>query len=286
MCREAAERSRPGNMGLPFSRTADGRIDQRRFAGHSSPTGRPRSGAAATLRPHRPARPADALPAVPAPGIEFYDEYYALDLLLGTGPDAPAAGVVAYQLATGDLHVFAAKSVVLATGGLGKAFATTSNAHTLTGDGMALAYRRGLPLEDLEFFQFHPTGLHGRGIPLTEAARAEGAVLRNGEGEAFMERYAPALRDLAPPDVVAGAIDSEAAPGPGLRAGRRPRRSRPLHLSRKRISTPGSRSHRVRRTYLGFDPAATPLPVYPTAHYAMGGVPTTSTAGSGAPLTG
>src|SRR5699024_9974470 len=128
--------------------------------------------------------------------VEFFNEFYVLDILFDTSAgERRTAGVVAYELATGEVHVFRAKSVVFATGGAGKVFKTTSNAHTLTGDGMAIALRRGLPLEDMEFFQFHPTGLAGLGILLSEAARGEGAVLRNSEGERFMERYAPTLKD-------------------------------------------------------------------------------------------
>src|SRR5665647_3047209 len=142
--------------------------------------------------------------------VAFFNEFYALDLLLTSDlvdaevpDDEPVrvAGVVAHDLATGEAHVFRAKAVILATGGAGKIYKTTSNAHTLTGDGMALAFRRGIPLEDMEFFQFHPTGLAGLGILLSEAARGEGAILRNSEGERFMERYAPTIKDLAPRDM-------------------------------------------------------------------------------------
>ena len=148
-------------------------------------------------------------------GVEFYNEFYVLDLLM---TDGRAAGVVAYELATGDIHVFAAKSVILATGGFGKVFKTTSNAHTLTGDGMGIVWRKGLPLEDMEFFQFHPTGLAGLGILLSEAARGEGGILRNSLGERFMEKYAPTIKDLAPRDIVARSMANEVREGRGARA--------------------------------------------------------------------
>ena len=143
-----------------------------------------------------------------------------LDLLLTDEPPEHrrAAGVVAYELATGEIHVFAAKAVVVATGGFGKVYKTTSNAHTLTGDGMAVVWRKGLPLEDMEFFQFHPTGLAGLGILLSEAARGEGAILRNADGERFMERYAPTIKDLAPRDIVARSMASEVRAGPRCRS--------------------------------------------------------------------
>ncbi len=149
-------------------------------------------------------------------GVEFYNEFYVLDLLLNEGPDGVqhTAGVVAYELATGEIH-FQAKSVVFATGGTGKVFKTTSNAHTLTGDGMGVAFRPGIPLEDMEFFQFHPTGLAGLGILLSEAARGEGGILRNSDGERFMERYAPTIKDLAPRDIVARSMANEVREGRG-----------------------------------------------------------------------
>jgi succinate dehydrogenase / fumarate reductase flavoprotein subunit len=181
---------------------------------------------------------------------------------------------VAYELATGEIHLFRAKSVVLATGGAGKIYKTTSNAHTLTGDGMALAYRRGIPLEDMEFFQFHPTGLAGLGILLSEAARGEGGILRNGEGERFMERYAPTIKDLAPRDIVARSMANEVREGRG--AG--PNKDYVLldltHLEPAHIDAKLPDITEFARTYLGIEPYTEPVPVYPTAHYAMGGVPT------------
>jgi succinate dehydrogenase / fumarate reductase flavoprotein subunit len=215
--------------------------------------------------------------------VAFFNEFYVLDLLLThdltgrevpDGEDVAVSGVVAYELATGEIHIFRAKSVVLATGGAGKIYKTTSNAHTLTGDGMALAYRRGLPLEDMEFFQFHPTGLAGLGILLSEAARGEGGILRNADGERFMERYAPTIKDLAPRDIVARSMANEVREGRG--AG--PNKDYVLldltHLDPAHIDAKLPDITEFARTYLGIEPYTEPVPVYPTAHYAMGGVPT------------
>jgi succinate dehydrogenase / fumarate reductase flavoprotein subunit len=271
-------------MGLPFNRTPEGRIDQRRFGGHT--------------RNHGEAAVRRACYAADRTGhmilqtlyqqcvkneVAFFNEFYVLDLLLThdltgrevpDGEDVAVSGVVAYELATGEIHVFRAKSVVLATGGAGKIYKTTSNAHTLTGDGMALAYRRGLPLEDMEFFQFHPTGLAGLGILLSEAARGEGGILRNADGERFMERYAPTIKDLAPRDIVARSMANEVREGRG--AG--PNKDYVLldltHLDPAHIDAKLPDITEFARTYLGIEPYTEPVPVYPTAHYAMGGVPT------------
>lgn len=271
-------------MGLPFNRTPEGRIDQRRFGGHT--------------RNHGEAAVRRACYAADRTGhmilqtlyqncvkqdVEFFNEFYVLDLIVDhdltseeieDGAEVNATGVVAYDLATGEIHVFQAKSIVFATGGAGKIFKTTSNAHTLTGDGMALAYRRGLPLEDMEFFQFHPTGLAGLGILLSEAARGEGGILRNSEGERFMERYAPTIKDLAPRDIVARSMANEVREGRG--AG--PNKDYVLldltHLEPAHIDAKLPDITEFARTYLGVEPYTEPVPVYPTAHYAMGGVPT------------
>lgn len=271
-------------MGLPFNRTPEGRIDQRRFGGHT--------------RNHGEAAVRRACYAADRTGhmilqtlyqqcvkneVAFFNEFYVLDLLLThdltgrevpDGEDVAVSGVVAYELATGEIHIFRAKSVVLATGGAGKIYKTTSNAHTLTGDGMALAYRRGLPLEDMEFFQFHPTGLAGLGILLSEAARGEGGILRNADGERFMERYAPTIKDLAPRDIVARSMANEVREGRG--AG--PNKDYVLldltHLDPAHIDAKLPDITEFARTYLGIEPYTEPVPVYPTAHYAMGGVPT------------
>ncbi|MEY4327528.1 MAG: hypothetical protein RIR71_198, partial [Actinomycetota bacterium] len=195
------------NMGLPFNRTPDGKIDQRRFGGHTRDHGKApvrRSCYAADRTGHMILQ--TLYQNCVKLGIEFYNEFYVLDLVMNNGKPA---GVVAYELATGDIHVFAGKSIVFATGGFGKIYKTTSNAHTLTGDGVGIIFRKGLPLEDMEFYQFHPTGLAGLGILLSEAARGEGGILRNASGERFMERYAPTIKDLAPRDMVARAMANE-----------------------------------------------------------------------------
>jgi len=277
MCREAIDAVLDlEKFGLPFNRTPEGRIDQRRFGGHTRNHGEAavrRSCFAADRTGHMILQ--TLYQQCVKHEVEFHNEYYVLDLLL-TEVDglSRAAGVVAYELASGEIHVFQAKSVVLATGGFGKVFKTTSNAHTLTGDGMGIVWRKGLPLEDMEFFQFHPTGLAGLGILLSEAARGEGGILRNSEGERFMERYAPTLKDLAPRDVVARAMANEVREGRG--AG--PDKDHVLldltHLERAHIDAKLPDITEFARTYLGVEPYTEPVPVFPTAHYAMGGVPT------------
>ncbi|WP_456844113.1 succinate dehydrogenase flavoprotein subunit [Cellulomonas sp. P5_C6] len=271
-------------MGLPFNRTPEGKIDQRRFGGHTRNHGEAavrRSCYAADRTGHMILQ--TLYQQCVKNEVEFYNEFYVLDLLVDhdlaaghvpDGEEVNVSGVVAYELATGEIHVFQAKSVVLATGGAGKIYKTTSNAHTLTGDGMALAYRRGIPLEDMEFFQFHPTGLAGLGILLSEAARGEGAILRNSEGERFMERYAPTIKDLAPRDIVARSMANEVREGRG--AG--PNKDYVLldltHLEPAHIDAKLPDITEFARTYLGIEPYTEPVPVYPTAHYAMGGIPT------------
>jgi succinate dehydrogenase / fumarate reductase, flavoprotein subunit len=264
-------------MGLPFNRTPEGRIDQRRFGGHTRNHGEAavrRSCFAADRTGHMILQ--TLYQQCIKHEVEFFNEFYVLDVLFNeVDGERRTAGVVAYELATGEIHVFQAKAVVFATGGAGKVFKTTSNAHTLTGDGMAIALRRGLPLEDMEFFQFHPTGLAGLGILLSEAARGEGAILRNSEGERFMERYAPTLKDLAPRDVVARAMANEVREGRG--AG--PNKDYVLldltHLEPAHIDAKLPDITEFARTYLGVEPYTEPVPVFPTAHYAMGGMPTT-----------
>ena len=260
------------NMGLPFNRTPDGKIDQRRFGGHTRDHGKApvrRSCYAADRTGHMILQ--TLYQTCVKLGIEFFNEYYVLDLVMNNGKPA---GVVAYELATGDIHVFAGKSIVFATGGFGKIYKTTSNAHTLTGDGVAIAYRRGIPLEDMEFYQFHPTGLAGLGILLSEAARGEGGILRNASGERFMERYAPTIKDLAPRDMVARAMANEVREGRG--AG--PNKDYVLldltHLEPAVIDAKLPDITEFARTYLGVEPYTEPVPVFPTAHYAMGGIPT------------
>ena len=188
--------------------------------------------------------------------------------------DGEVAGVVAYELASGDLHIFQAKSVVFATGGFGRVFKTTSNALSLTGDGMGVVWRNGLPLEDMEFYQFHPTGLAGLGILLTEGARGEGGILRNDSGERFMERYAPTIKDLAPRDMVSRAMYTEVRQGRGCGPDKDYVLLDLTHLPPQQLEDKLPDITEFSRTYLGIDPVREPVPVYPTAHYAMGGVPT------------
>jgi len=273
------------HMGLPFNRTPDGLIDQRKFGGHTRNHGEApvrRACYAADRTGHMILQ--TLYQQCVKQEVAFYNEVYALDLLLtedllgGEVPeDTPVrvSGVVAYDLTSGETHIFRAKSVILATGGAGKIYKTTSNAHTLTGDGMALAYRKGIPLEDMEFFQFHPTGLAGLGILLSEAARGEGAILRNSEGERFMERYAPTIKDLAPRDMVARAMANEVREGRGCGPNKDYVLLDLTHLEPAHIDAKLPDITEFARTYLGVEPYTEPVPVYPTAHYAMGGVPTT-----------
>jgi succinate dehydrogenase / fumarate reductase flavoprotein subunit len=268
------------NMGLPFNRTPEGKIDQRRFGGHTRDHGKApvrRACYAADRTGHMILQ--TLFQNCVRLGINFFNEYYVLDVIMNDvdGVDQPA-GVVAYELATGELHVFHSKAIIFATGGFGKIYKTTSNAHTLTGDGVGIIWRKKLPLEDMEFFQFHPTGLAGLGILLTEGARGEGAILRNASGERFMERYAPTIKDLAPRDIVARCMVQEVAEGRG--AG--PHKDYVLldctHLGAEVLETKLPDITEFARTYLGVDPVVEPVPVMPTAHYAMGGIPTNTDA--------
>ncbi|MFN2217009.1 MAG: FAD-binding protein, partial [Anaerolineae bacterium] len=202
--------------------------------------------------------------------VQFFDEYHVLDLLIH---DGVVCGLVAYQILTGEIHTFRAKAILFATGGMGRMFAITSNAHALTGDGPAIALRRGVPMEDLEFFQFHPTGIRKMGILITEAVRGEGGILLNNEGERFMERYSPTLKDLAPRDIVSRAIYLEIKAGRGIN-GRDYVNLDASHLGRKVVEAKIPDIADFCKTYLGIDPAVEPMPVQPTAHYAMGGIPT------------
>jgi succinate dehydrogenase / fumarate reductase flavoprotein subunit len=270
------------NMGLPFNRTPDGKIDQRRFGGHTAEHGKNpvrRACYAADRTGHMILQ--TLYQNCVKHGINFFNEFYVLDLVMTEVSPGPfkkkvpqPSGVVAYDQASGELHVFQAKSIVFATGGFGKIYKTTSNAHTLTGDGVGIIWRKGLPLEDMEFFQFHPTGLAGLGILLTEGARGEGAILRNASGERFMERYAPTIKDLAPRDIVSRCMVQEVAEGRG--AG--PNKDYVLldctHLGAEVLETKLPDITEFARTYLGVDPVHEPVPVMPTAHYAMGGIPT------------
>jgi len=277
MCKEAIDAVLDlEKMGLPFNRTPEGRIDQRRFGGHTRNHGEAavrRSCYAADRTGHMILQTLyqNCIKA----GVEFYNEFYVLDIILNEDSGEPvAAGAVAYELATGEIHIFRAKSVVFATGGYGKVWKTTSNAHTLTGDGMGIVWRKGLPLEDMEFYQFHPTGLAGLGVLLTEGARGEGGILRNASGERFMERYAPTIKDLAPRDMVARAMVQEVREGRGAGPNKDYVYLDLTHLPAEQVEAKLPDITEFSRTYLGVDPITELVPVFPTAHYAMGGVPT------------
>jgi len=278
MCKEAIDAVIDlEKMGLPFNRTPDGKIDQRRFGGHTRNHGEAavrRSCYAADRTGHMILQ--TLYQNCIKQNVEFYNEFYVLDLLFNEDSNGNpiTAGVVAYELATGEIHVFQAKSVILATGGYGKVWKTTSNAHTLTGDGMGIVLRKGLPLEDMEFYQFHPTGLAGLGVLLTEGARGEGGILRNASGERFMERYAPTIKDLAPRDMIARAMVMEVREGRGAGPHKDYIYLDLTHLPAEQIETKLPDIMEFARTYLGVDPLTERVPVFPTAHYAMGGVPT------------
>ncbi|CAL9303920.1 Succinate dehydrogenase flavoprotein subunit [Streptomyces sp. SudanB25_2051] len=263
-------------MGLPFNRTPDGTIDQRRFGGHSRNHGEApvrRSCYAADRTGHMILQ--TLYQNCVKEGVEFFNEFYVLDQLI-TEVDGvkKSAGVVAYELATGEIHIFQAKAVIYASGGCGKFFKVTSNAHTLTGDGQAAVYRRGIPLEDMEFFQFHPTGIWRMGILLTEGARGEGGILRNKDGERFMEKYAPVMKDLASRDVVSRSIYTEIREGRGCGPEGDHVYLDLTHLPPEQLDAKLPDITEFARTYLGIEPYTDPIPIQPTAHYAMGGIPT------------
>ncbi|MGD8713665.1 MAG: succinate dehydrogenase flavoprotein subunit [Desulfobacterales bacterium] len=263
------------NRGLPFNRTPEGRIDQRRFGGHTRNFGEApvrRACYAADRTGHMILQ--TLYQQCIKNNVSFYDEFQVIDLILD---DNICQGVVAVELATGELHIFAAKAVLFATGGFGRIFKITSNAHANTGDGPAICARRGIPLEDMEFFQFHPTGIEGLGILISEAVRGEGGILRNRDGKRFMEHYSPTLLDLAPRDIVARSILTEIRAGKGIRGDRKIDDYVHLdatHLGKEVLRTKLPDITSFCQTYLGIDPADSPIPVLPTAHYAMGGIPT------------
>ena len=280
------------HMGLPFNRTPEGKIAQRPFGGHTNnETGKPvrRAAYAADRTGHMILQ--TLYQQCIKHQVKFFDEFYVLDVLVEEGK---TAGVVAVELATGELHVFHAKAVIFATGGWGRIFEITSNAHSYTGDGVAITLRRGIPAEDMEFFQFHPTGIYKMGILITEGVRGEGGVLLNNEGERFMDRYAPTIKDLASRDVVSRAMYLETQEGRGINGKRymyldvRPETVNKYAEADGRTWPDGS-PYRVTgehilaklpdiidfcRTYMAVDPLTQPMPVQPTAHYAMGGIPT------------
>jgi succinate dehydrogenase / fumarate reductase flavoprotein subunit len=280
------------HMGLPFSRNPDGTIAQRPFGGHTNnDTGMPvqRACYAADRTGHM------ILQTLYQQSIKnqvmFFDEFYVLDILI---VDGVTAGVVALELATGEMHIFQSKTVIIATGGHGRVWETTSNAYAYTGDGVALTLRKGIPAEDMEFFQFHPTGIYRMGILITEGVRGEGGVLINGDGERFMERYAPTVKDLASRDVISRAMYLEIKDGKGIDGkgymnldvtpevvnhyaeldGRKNPDGSPYRVTAGDILSKLPDIIDFCETYIGINPVSDPMPVQPTAHYAMGGIPT------------
>jgi succinate dehydrogenase / fumarate reductase flavoprotein subunit len=260
------------HMGLPFNRTPDGRIDQRRFGGHSRNFGEGpvrRACYAADRTGHM------IIQTLYQQGIKhnvnFFDEFHLLDILFTD--DGECCGVVTYEIKTGEIHVIHAKTVLIASGGYGRVFKITSNAIAGTGDGVALAYRRGIPLMDMEFYQFHPTGLYKLGILVSEAARGEGGIVRNSEGEAFAARYAPTMKDLAPRDMMSRFIYQEVKEGRGI-DGKDYVLLDVSHLPPEVIDEKLPDVTDFARVYLGVEPKKEGIPIQPTAHYAMGGLPT------------
>jgi len=287
LCREAIDAVLElEHMGLPFDRTPDGKISQRRFGGHTNnETKKPvmRACHAADRTGHMILQ--TLYQNCIKNNVRFFDEFQVIDALI---EDGRCDGVVAVQLATGDIHVFHSKATLIATGGFGKMWKVTSNAHSLTGDLPAAVLRRGLPLEDMEFFQFHPTGVYKLGILLSEAARGEGAVFINGKGERFMARYMPTLKDLAPRDICSRCIYQEIREGRGVDGKDyvyldfRPEvinryfeeDGNPKRIDAHYLETRLPDIIEFARVYQGIDPIKEPVPIQPTAHYAMGGIPT------------
>jgi succinate dehydrogenase / fumarate reductase flavoprotein subunit len=286
MCRNAmAAVVELEHMGVPFSRTEDGRIYQRPFGGHSVRWGEglaERACAAADRTGHAILH--TLYQQCLKHGTEFFIEYVVLDLI--ADDDGTCRGVLAWRLDDGTLHLFRARLVVLATGGGGRAYFSTTQAHICTGDGYAMALRAGLPLQDMEFIQFHPTGIYGAGCLLTEGARGEGGYLTNRMGERFMERYAPHAKDLAARDIVARAIEIEIREGRGCGAERDHILLHLEHLDPKllRAQLPGIAE--TARIFAGVELSRQPVPILPTAHYNMGGIPTNLHAEALNPSTG
>lgn len=275
MCREAPKAViELENYGLPFSRTEDGKIYQRAFGGQSLDFGKGgqayRCACAADRTGH--AMLHSLYGAAMKHDVQFFVEYFALDLIMDE--DGSCRGVIALCLEDGTLHRFRAHQTVLATGGYGRAYFSATSAHTCTGDGGAMAARAGLPLQDLEFVQFHPTGIYGAGCLITEGSRGEGGVLRNSEGERFMERYAPSAKDLASRDVVSRAMTLEIREGRGVG----PEKDHIyLHLDHLPPELLAERLPGISETaaiFAGVDVTREPIPVLPTVHYNMGGIPT------------
>lgn len=273
------------HMGMPFSRTKEGKIAQRQFGGHTKPED-PNNPESRRLPVKRACYSADRTGHVMLQtlyencvknNVRFFSEFFITELII---EDNICKGIVAIDISTSEIHIFHAKAVMFATGGYGRVFRITSNAHVGTGDGCALVYNAGLPLEDMEFFQFHPTGLWKLGILVSEAARGEGGILRNKNNERFMERYAPTVKDLAPRDMVSRAIISEIRDGRGFEGsdGTHYIHLDLTHLGKKIIDEKLPEITGFARTYLGVEPTKEPVPIQPTAHYAMGGIPTNADA--------
>ena len=260
------------HMGVPFSRTSEGKIAQRNFGGHTRDYGKKPVKRACYAADHTGRVVLDTLfDQCLRHQVKFYSEHYVLSLIFEEGR---CSGVVTYDLATGELHLLKAKAVLLTTGGCGKIYKTTSNSGSTTGEMFNLVYQLGIPLEDMEFVQFHPTGLYPLGILVSEAARGEGGILRNRLGERFMERYAPTVKDLAARDVVSRAILTEIREKRGI-AGKDYVHLDLTHLGEEKISEKLWEIASFVRIYLGIDPVYDPIPVQPTCHYMMGGIPTT-----------
>lgn len=275
------------HMGLPFDRTPEGKISQRKFGGHTSNFGEKavrRACHAADRTGHMILQ--TLYQQCIKNEVRFFDEFHVVDVIMNQNQ---CVGVVAIELGTGEFHIFHSKATLFATGGWGRVWQITSNAHTLTGDGTAVVYRRGIPMQDMEFYQFHPTGLYGLGVLLTEGIRGEGGILLNRHGERFMEKYAPKIKDLASRDVVSRSIYLELRAGNGIG----PKKDyvhldiRPATVNRFRaeagdqtrvdeayIARVLAETLDICRTYAGVDPLTEPMPIQPTAHYAMGGIPT------------
>ena len=280
MCREAIDAVIAlEHFGLPFNRTPEGKTAQRRSGGHT------RNHGEAPVR--RACYSADRtghmilqtlFQQCVKRGVNFFNEFQVLDIAFVDDPDSDAgkrvSSVVAYEMATGDLHVFSTKGVLFASGGFGRMFKVSSNAVSLTGDGPGLLLRRGIPMQDMEFFQFHPTGIYKLGILLSEAARGEGGILRNKDGERFMERYAPTVKDLAPRDMVSRSIMTEILEGRGCGINGDYVHLDLTHLPPEQIDAKLPDISDFVRTYQGIEPKTDPIPIQPTAHYAMGGIPT------------
>ncbi|MFW6081283.1 MAG: succinate dehydrogenase flavoprotein subunit [Desulfosalsimonas sp.] len=257
------------HMGVPFNRTPEGKIAQRAFGGHTSNFGEKAIKRACFAADRTGRVILDTLwEKSLGEGIDFFDEFQVLGLL---SQDGRCRGLVAYELSTGEFHTFNSKAVLLATGGAGKIYNTTSNAFASTGEGLSIAFRAGALLEDMEFVQFHPTGIYKLGILISEAARGEGGILRNREGTRFMEQYAPRIKDLAPRDLVSRCMTEEILAGRGI-DGKDYLHLDLTHLGKEVLDSKLSEISGFAKTYAGIDPAEKPIPVVPTCHYMMGGI--------------